>query len=140
MLKTTNQKSFIFALIGLAIVSCFLLATLVSSSFVVAAPTPTPVGGSASGCTELAIDVGAAACGKNRLMKYITALVRFLSLGVGIIVVIMIIVGGIQYTSSGGDAGAVAAAKSRIFNAILALLLYIFTIAILNWLVPGGIV
>lgn len=124
--------------------SCSDNRTRPTVSIVNPTPLPAPGGGGTGGgggnCTELAIDVGAAACGKNRLMKYITALVRFLSLGVGIIVVIMIIVGGIQYTSSGGDPGAVAAAKSRVFNAIIALLLYIFTIAILNWLVPGGII
>lgn len=62
-----------------------------------------------------------------------------LSVGVGIIIVIMIIVGGIQYTMAGGDAGKVAAAKSRITNAIYALIAFFFLYAFLQWIVPGGI-
>lgn len=67
------------------------------------------------------------------------AIANVLSLGVGIIIVIMIIVGGIQYTMAGGDAGKVAAAKGRITNAIYALIAFFFLYAFLQWVVPGGI-
>lgn len=100
--------------------------------------------GTVGRCTPLALNVTSnasnPACGQNRLIKYISALVRFLTVGVGIVVVIMIVVGGIQYITSGGDPGAVAAAKSRIVNAIIALMLFIFAVTILNFLVPGGII
>ena len=62
-----------------------------------------------------------------------------LSAGVGIIIVIMLIVGGIQYTMAGGDAGKVVAAKGRIINAIYALIAFFFLYAFLQWIVPGGV-
>lgn len=70
--------------------------------------------------------------------SYINTAIDVLSAGVGIVVVIMIIVGGIQYSAAGGDAQKVAAAKSKIFNALLALVAYLFLAAVLQWLIPGG--
>lgn len=69
----------------------------------------------------------------------LNAIANVLSAGVGIIIVIVIIVGGIQYASAGGDANKVAAAKGRIQNAIYALIAFFFLYAFLQWLVPGGI-
>lgn len=51
----------------------------------------------------------------------------------------MIVIGGIQYSLSKGDSGAVASAKKRIVNALLALLAFIFLRAFLEWIIPGGI-
>lgn len=69
----------------------------------------------------------------------LNSIANVLSLGVGIIIVIMIIVGGIQYTMAGGDAGKVAGAKGRITNAIYALIAYFFLFAFFQWIVPGGV-
>jgi hypothetical protein len=53
----------------------------------------------------------------------------------------MIIIGGIQYTTAGGDPNAakVMAAKKRIFNAIFALIAFGLLYAAINFIVPGGI-
>lgn len=82
-------------------------------------------------------DLGADGC--KLYDSYINPAVRFLTAGVGIVVTIMIIVGGIQYASSGGDPQAVTAAKQRIRNALLALLAYAFVFAVLEWLIPGDL-
>lgn len=58
---------------------------------------------------------------------------------VGIVVVIMIAFGGIKYSASRDNPQATAAAKQHITNALLALVLYIFMFAILEYLVPGGV-
>ena len=71
--------------------------------------------------------------------KYISMAIAFLSGGVGIVVVIMIIIGGIQYTSSSGDPQKVGAAKQKIFNAVLALVAWVLLLGFLNYLVPGGL-
>lgn len=76
---------------------------------------------------------------ENPIIQYVQMFVNVLSGAVGIIVVIMVIVGGIQYSSAGGNPQAVAAAKKRIINAILALVALIFMYAFLQWLVPGGV-
>ena len=71
--------------------------------------------------------------------KYISMAIAFLSGGVGIVVVIMIIIGGIQYTSSSGDPQKVGAAKQKIFNAVLALVAWVLLLGFLNYLVAGGL-
>lgn len=71
--------------------------------------------------------------------KYINPLINFLAALVGVIVVVSIIIGGIQYSSSAGDPQATSAAKKRIVNAIIALVTFIFLYAILNFIVPGGL-
>lgn len=86
------------------------------------------------GCAE-----GDESDGCNIVGKYVNPLINFLTGLVGVVVAIMIIVGGIQYSSAGGDPGKVAAAKSRITNALLAIVAYIFLFAFLQWIVPGGI-
>ncbi|MEK7603349.1 MAG: hypothetical protein AAB459_03845 [Patescibacteria group bacterium] len=88
-------------------------------------------------------------CGSNQrlqacvdetpLMKQINTIISALSAGIGIVIVIMIIVGGIQYSTAGGDSGKVTAAKSRIFNAVLALIAFFFMFGFLQWIVPGGL-
>lgn len=74
------------------------------------------------------------------IFDFVFKLIRALSAIVGIVVVIMITVAGIQYAASGPDPSAVVAAKKRIVNALIALALYIFMFAFLQWLVPGGII
>lgn len=74
------------------------------------------------------------------IIAYIALFVRFLSAAVGIVVVTMITVGGIQYSSARDNPQATQAARGKIYNAILALVVYMFMFAFLQWLVPGGIV
>jgi hypothetical protein len=73
------------------------------------------------------------------ISKYINPFINFLAALVGVVVVISIVIGGIQYGSSAGDSQKVMAAKSRIRNAIIALLAFIFLYAALNFLIPGGL-
>jgi len=51
----------------------------------------------------------------------------------------MIVVAGIQYTTSQGNPQKTAEAKNRLVNAIIGLAMFIFAVALLNYLVPGGI-
>lgn len=73
------------------------------------------------------------------IIRYLVTFIRFLSAIVGIVIVAGIIIGGIQYSVSADEANAVNAAKKRIFNAVLALVVYIFMFALLQYLVPGGV-
>ena len=72
-------------------------------------------------------------------MSYLLLFINVLSGIVGIVVIMMVVVGGIQYSASAGDPQKVNAAKKRIANALLALVAYIFLYAFLQWIVPGGI-
>lgn len=69
----------------------------------------------------------------------INPIINFLAAAVGIVITISIIIGGIQYSASADDPKAVSEAKTRIINAVLALLGFLFLWAFLQWLLPGGI-
>lgn len=73
------------------------------------------------------------------VVAYIVLLIKVLSGLVGIVVVTMITIGGIQYSAAKDNPQAITAAKGKIINAILGLVLYIFGFALLNYLIPGGV-
>jgi hypothetical protein len=73
------------------------------------------------------------------IIGYIVTITNFLSALVGVVIVAMIILGGIQYSMAGADPSKVQAAKQKIFNALLALVLFIFGFALVQWLIPGGL-
>ncbi|HUP26586.1 MAG TPA: hypothetical protein VM124_03010 [Candidatus Limnocylindrales bacterium] len=81
-------------------------------------------------------DLNQSNCG---IIKYLVLFIKFLSAIVGVVIVASIIIGGITYSASKDDPGATAAAKKRIANAILALGLYVFMFALLQYLIPGGV-
>jgi hypothetical protein len=77
--------------------------------------------------------------GNGLIFNYLIIIIQFLSGAIGLVIVLMIVIGGIQYITSAGDPGAVKAAKGRIVNAITGLVLFILMFAILNFLIPGGV-
>lgn len=85
-------------------------------------------------------DVNVTASNCDLVGQYLQPFINFLAALVGVAVVISIVVGGIQYSSSGGDPSKISAAKKRIFNAIIALITFLFLYAMLNFLIPGGLV
>lgn len=74
----------------------------------------------------------------NPVTKYINPLINSLAVLVGIAVTIGIIVGGIQYASSGGDPQKAAAGKQHIKMAVIALVGFFFMYAFLAFLLPEG--
>lgn len=77
--------------------------------------------------------------GGGLFSKYIIPFTNFLAAAVGLIVVISIIYGAIEYSSAGGDPNKAAKARNRIQKAIVSLIVFFFLYAILQWIVPGGI-
>ena len=76
--------------------------------------------------------------GNDGVIKNITNTVLYV---VGIIAVIMLIVGGIRYVLSGGDAKKVTDAKNTILYAIIGLIIAILSFAIVNFVInalPSG--
>jgi hypothetical protein len=84
------------------------------------------------------IDIGCRGRG-NPILDFLFAVIRVLSIGVGIVVIGSIIFAGIQYVTSAGDPQNTAKAIERIRNTVIALVLYLFTYALLNWLIPAGL-
>ena len=68
----------------------------------------------------------------NVSFKMITDVLLFI---IGAISVIMLIVGGIRYTVSGGDAGQITAAKNTILYAIVGIVIAILAYAIVNFFI-----
>lgn len=67
------------------------------------------------------------------------SLIRFLSVGVGVVLVMFIILAGIQYSASEGNPEATQGAKNKIRDAIIGLFIYLIAFAFVQFLVPGGI-
>jgi uncharacterized membrane protein YidH (DUF202 family) len=59
----------------------------------------------------------------SRLTDYIRLAINIFSVIVGIIAVIMLIIGGLKYITSGGDSGNVTGAKNTILYAIIGLVI-----------------
>lgn len=81
-------------------------------------------------------DLDESNCG---IIKYLKMAINTLSAVAGVVIVGSVIFAGIQYSASADDPQAVAKAKGRIINALIALLLFVFGYGILNWLIPGGV-
>jgi hypothetical protein len=116
----------------LAILAAF-LAPLSSSSLVYASKQ---CGGEGNDPVKTSIDLGCRGVG-NPIVDMLFAAVRFLSIGVGLVIIGSLVVAGIQFTSSRGDPQASANALKRVQTTFAALLLYLFAYAILNYIVPG---
>jgi hypothetical protein len=66
-------------------------------------------------------------------------IINFFTAGIGMVVLINIIIGGIQYITSSGNAGQAAKGRTRIQNSLLGFVAYILMYGVLSWLIPGGI-
>src|SRR6266571_2612197 len=73
------------------------------------------------------------------IIAYVKIFLQFLSAGVGIVIILMLVIAGIQYITSTGNPAMIKGAKDRIVNAITALVLFVLSFAILSFLIPGGI-
>jgi hypothetical protein len=74
----------------------------------------------------------------NGITDLIFAIIRFLSDGVGLVVIASVMVGGIQYIGARGDPNATSLAVNRLTSSIVALIIFIFAYAILDYVIPAG--
>jgi len=77
-------------------------------------------------CGGAGLSLGSASCQApgttNTLNQLITKIINMFSIIVGIIAVIFIIIGGIKYVTSGGEANNIKAAKDTILYALVGLI------------------
>ena len=78
--------------------------------------------------------------GDCKLVDLIVTITDALSALAAVVIVAMIIWGGIQYSMAGADPSKVQAAKQKIINTLVALVLLAFGFSIIQWLVPGGLI
>lgn len=75
-------------------------------------------------CTGVSGTVGGScASGAGDIQRVIKAVINILSVVVGVAAVIMVIIGGMKYVTSGGDSSSIASAKSTIIYAIVGLVI-----------------
>ena len=101
---------------------------------------PTKAGdvcGSGDNKVSTSINIGCKGKG-SAAVDMLFAIIRFLSNGVGLVIIGSIVYGGIQYTMSRGDPQSTVLAVNRIRNSLFALLLFLFAYALLNYLIPRG--
>jgi hypothetical protein len=72
--------------------------------------------------------------GDGAIFKTITNVLLFI---IGAVAVIMLIIGGIRYTVSGGDSGAVTSAKNTILYAVVGIIVAVLAYAIVNFVLTS---
>lgn len=73
------------------------------------------------------------------IIEYLKAFLFVLNGLVGGIIVLVLVLAGVQYITSAGDPGRIKNAKGRVQAAMTGLVLYLMMYAILNFLIPGGV-
>lgn len=83
------------------------------------------IGGKLGCGSNLEVDIDSCSAGEaegtSRIQGIVTAVVNIFSVVVGLVAVIMIIVGGFKYITSGGDSGNITSAKNTIVYAVIGL-------------------
>jgi len=75
----------------------------------------------------------------NPIVAWMVFFINTISAIIGFGAVLMIIVAGIEYSSAGDNPSQIQSAKKKITNVFVGLALYISFYALMNWIVPGGI-
>jgi len=81
------------------------------------------------------VDTQSEVCKKENISDPVKDIISTLLVAIGIISVIMIIVGGIRYTLSNGDASQIKSAKDTILYAVIGLIVALLAYSIVNFVV-----
>jgi len=105
-------------------------------------PTADIAGGLECGANlQLVVPEGGCAIDENgvtaaeRIDQIVTQVINILSLAVGVVAVVMIIIGGLRYITSGGDSGNVTGAKNTILYAVVGLVVVALAQVIVRFVV-----
>lgn len=99
-------------------------------------------GAGTTSCTQSASDCASSSASDPTgclFTTYINPLINILSAAVGLVVVIGIIYGAIEYITSAGDPQKASSGKKHIMNALIGLAAFLFLYAFLQFIVPGGL-
>lgn len=118
------------------IISALILAIALCGVMVTAPAMAAECGG-----VETSINFGcpSSAKGAGAIESIMLMVINFAAVGVGIAVVGGIVYGGIRYTTANGNASSAQQGIMIIVNAVIGLVLFIMMYAIINFLVPGGV-
>lgn len=71
----------------------------------------------------------------ERVDEIVTQIINIMSLAVGVVAVVMIIIGGLRYITSGGESGSVTGAKNTILYAVVGLIVVAMAQVIVKFVV-----
>ena len=101
-------------------------------------PPNSPTSSVSSGNTNTSNSYCTGGTAHNAMLDLLFAIIKFISDGVGLIIIMSLIIAGIQYTFSRGEPQAISSATKRIQSSITALVIFIFAYALLNFITPNG--
>ncbi len=115
----------------LAVITSLLVLTISGTAPVaVLAAEPSIQGGVCTGANTLQVPAGATpgdctqiTTDQNNFNDLLTKIINIMSILVGVVAVIMIIIGGFRYITSGGDTTKVAGAKNTILYGLIGLII-----------------
>ena len=82
-------------------------------------------------------DVKKVGDGKDTLWENVSAIIKNVVLVLGLVCVIVIIIGGVNYMTSSGDTGKVKKAKDTILYGVIGLVICILAFAIVNFVLDS---
>ena len=92
----------------------------------------------ADAAAEISKGVEASNSGNNKsLNDFLKDIVNIILYILGAIAVIMIVIGGVKYTTSNGDSGSVKSAKDTILYSVIGLVVAIMAYAIVNFVLAN---
>ena len=110
-----------------------IVATPLVTAAVTYADSTDPVSQIQSGFT----DVGGTDSSGDDFKTYMKTIVNVMLFILGAIAVIMIVIGGIRYTTSNGDSSQITGAKNTILYAVVGLVVAILAYAIVNFVITS---
>jgi hypothetical protein len=75
----------------------------------------------------------------NVIFVWLSSIIKFMTVGVGLAAVGGVLYGGFLYLTARGNAGQTQKGIVAIINALIGILMYALAFAIINFLVPGGV-
>ena len=73
------------------------------------------------------------------IVEILNLILNVLTAGVGVAATISIAVAGVMYSTAGSNSTQVSKAKTMILNTVVGIIAYLLVWALLQWLVPGGV-
>lgn len=128
------KKRTLLTSLPVALVAAFGLLTAVLAPLAMTQPAAAQLEGGIGGGASSArgSDQPERLDGNEGMFKRITDVMLFIT---GAVSVIMLIIGGIRYVVSNGDAGAVTSAKNTILYAIIGIIVTILAYAVVNFVI-----
>ena len=88
-------------------------------------------------CIEAGVNTTGGTSSKTSVASIIKTVVNVLLFVLGAVAVIMIVIGGIKYTTSGGDANGIKSAKDTILYSVVGLIVAMMAYAIVNFVITN---